>query len=204
MKKIFLPVLMLLAIILGSMPVTASGEATVDASVGSQLDQNIDGLLNQKGFSGSLLVVKNGKTVYQTSRGYSNFGNGLSNEKNTAYEIDSVQKTLTAALVMKEVQKGKLSLTDKLSKFYPSIPGSNKITIRQMLDMTSGLVLSEVGPDQILPDSGIIAVFISQNFPIINGTISQSISICSVVFWNRLLESRIKDCLPKNILRNYI
>jgi len=161
MKKIFLPVLMFLAVILGSMPVTVAGEATVDASVGSQLDQNIDGLLNQKGFSGSLLVVKNGKPVYQTSRGYSNYANGLSNEKNTAYEIDSVQKTLTAALVMKEVQNGKLSLTDKLSKFYPSIPGSNKITIRQMLDMTSGLVLSEVGPDQILPDSGIIAADIN-------------------------------------------
>lgn len=156
MKKIFLPILMLLAAILGTMPVTASADDTVDPTVGSQLDQNIDSILNQKGISGTLLVIKNGKTVYETSRGYSNYANGLSNDKNTAYEIDSVQKNLTAALVMKQVQKKHLKLSDKLSKFYPAIPGSQKITIRQMLDMTSGLVLSEVGPSEILPDSGII------------------------------------------------
>lgn len=157
MKKIFLPVLMIFAALLGAMPITAMADDSVDPTVGGQLNENIDSLLNQKGFSGSLLVVKNGKPIYQTSRGYSNYSNALSNEKNTAYEIDSVQKNLTAALVMKQVQKGHLKLTDKLSKFYPSIPGSKKITIRQMLDMTSGLILSEVGPNEILPDSGIIA-----------------------------------------------
>ncbi|CAJ1187065.1 Putative penicillin-binding protein PbpX [Companilactobacillus paralimentarius] len=161
MKKIFLPVLMLLAVLFGSMPVTALADDSVDPTVGGQMNQNIDDLISQKGYSGTLLVIKNGKPVYQTSRGYSNFSNGLSNDENTAYEIDSVQKTLTAAMVMKQVQKGHLKLSDKLSKFYPSIPGSKKITIRQMLDMTSGLVLSEVGPNEILSDSGIISADIN-------------------------------------------
>lgn len=147
---------MVLAIILGTMPVDVLADTATNTSVHGQLDQDIDDLLNQKGFSGTLLVVKNGKTVYRTSQGYSDFANGLSNEKNTTYEIDSVQKSLTAAMIMKQVQKGKLSLTENLSDFYPTVPGSDRITIRQMLDMTSGLSMSQVGPPEILPDSGII------------------------------------------------
>lgn len=157
MKKIFLPILMSFSLVLGTMPATALADDTVDSTADSNFSQQVDSLLNNKGYSGTLLVVKNGKPIYQTSRGYSNFSNATYNDENTAYEIDSVQKSMTAAMIMKEVQKGKLKLSDKLSKFYPSIPGSKKITIRQMLDMTSGLVMNgNVGPDKIMSDPDII------------------------------------------------
>ena len=64
---------------------------------------------------------------------------------------------MTAALIMKEVDKKKLSLTDTLSEFYPEIPGSNRITIKQMMDMTSGLTLKgDIGPYKVLSDSEIL------------------------------------------------
>ena len=147
---------MLLAIALGAFPETVLAESTY-STADSEFNQKIDSLLDQKGYSGTLLVVKNGKPIYQTSRGFANYADGVDNDKDTAYEIDSVQKSMTAAMIMKQVQDGKLKLSDKLAKFYPQIPGSKKITIRQMLDMTSGLILKgDIGPSRILSDEDII------------------------------------------------
>lgn len=159
MKKLFLPMLMLFSLLVGAVPTTvqAASASPVDSSADSDLSQNINNLLDKKGYSGSLIVVKNGEVVFQTSRGYANYSDGIYNDPNTAFEIDSVQKSMTAAMIMKEVQKKRLKLTDKLSKFYPQIPGSKKITIRQMLDMTSGLILKgNVGPDKVMSDSDIL------------------------------------------------
>jgi len=124
MKKLFLPISLLLAILLATIPSTVYADNSVDPTADGELGQNVNKLLDQKGFSGSVLIVKDGKTVFQTSRGYSNYSDGVLNDANTAYEIDSVQKSMTAALVMKEVQKKKLRLSDKLHKFYPEIPES--------------------------------------------------------------------------------
>lgn len=158
MRKLFLPILMLEIILLGVFSsTTVLADNSVDPTAGDDFGQKVNKLLDEKGYSGTVLVVKNGKPYYQTSRGYSDFANGIYNDKDTAYEIDSIQKSMTAALIMKQVQKKRLKLSDKLWKFYPQVPGSKKITIRQMLDMTSGLVLKgDVGPDKVMSDSDII------------------------------------------------
>lgn len=52
---------------------------------------------------------------------------------------------MTATMLMQAVEANKVSLTDKLSKFYPHVPGASKITLRQMLQMASGLVYTGDG-----------------------------------------------------------
>lgn len=95
--------------------------------------------LKPMSFSGTAIIVQNGHVVGQYSHGMADDGKGVKNSPNVSYEIDSVQKNLTAALVMRTIRSGKLSFNSHLSDFYPQIPGSQDITIRQMLDMTSGL-----------------------------------------------------------------
>jgi D-alanyl-D-alanine carboxypeptidase len=53
--------------------------------------------------------------------------------------IGSITKTFTATVVLQLVDEGKLTLDDKLSKYEPQVPGADGITIRQLLNMTSGL-----------------------------------------------------------------
>lgn len=53
--------------------------------------------------------------------------------------IGSTTKTLTGTLVMQEVQKGTIKLSDPLSKWYPSIPKADEITIAMLLNMSSGI-----------------------------------------------------------------
>ncbi|WP_125763531.1 serine hydrolase domain-containing protein [Companilactobacillus hulinensis] len=123
----------------------------------ADFDKTVTALLMGKNFSGTILVMRKGKVLYENSMGYSNYAKGKFNTEHTSYEIDSVQKALTAAMIMKQVEKGKLSLNDKLHKFYPEIKGSKKITIRQMLDMTSGLMMpTQIGPNQVMSDDNIL------------------------------------------------
>lgn len=105
-------------------------------------DQNanqLKSLLNKQNVQGSVLVVKNGQKKYTYARGWANQEKDQVNTANTSYMIDSVQKSMTAVMVMREVEKGKLKLSDKLNKYYSSVPNAKKITIEQLLLMTSGL-----------------------------------------------------------------
>ncbi|MFZ5518037.1 MAG: serine hydrolase domain-containing protein [Candidatus Zhuqueibacterota bacterium] len=53
--------------------------------------------------------------------------------------IGSVTKLYTAVLTLKAVEQGKISLPDTLAKWFPGIPNSEKITLIELLNHTSGL-----------------------------------------------------------------
>jgi CubicO group peptidase (beta-lactamase class C family) len=98
--------------------------------------------LSEVDFSGTAILIKNNKIVDSYSAGYANGDD--KNTLTTTYEIDSLQKVLTAGLVMKQVNTGKLKLTDRVSKFIPDLPGAKYITIRQLLDMNSKLTMKKL------------------------------------------------------------
>jgi len=53
--------------------------------------------------------------------------------------IGSVTKTLTAVTILRFVDQRRLSLDDPVSKYEPEVPNGSNITIRELLNMTSGL-----------------------------------------------------------------
>lgn len=53
--------------------------------------------------------------------------------------IGSITKSWTGTVILQQVEEGKLSLTEAVSKFRPNVPNGNRITIEQLLDMRSGL-----------------------------------------------------------------
>jgi D-alanyl-D-alanine carboxypeptidase len=55
------------------------------------------------------------------------------------FRIGSNTKTFTGTVILQLVDEGKLGLDDPVSKYQPEVPNGENITIRQLLDMTSGL-----------------------------------------------------------------
>jgi D-alanyl-D-alanine carboxypeptidase len=53
--------------------------------------------------------------------------------------IASITKTFTATAILQLVDQGRLSLDDHLSTYVPGVDNGDQITIRQMLNMTSGI-----------------------------------------------------------------
>jgi D-alanyl-D-alanine carboxypeptidase len=88
----------------------------------------------------ALAVVKDGVVVKNRGYGLADVERNVPVTPETRFNIASVDKQLTAALVMMLVEEGKLSLEDEISRHLPGAPRSWKgIRIRHLLSHTSGL-----------------------------------------------------------------
>ena len=58
---------------------------------------------------------------------------------NDHFRIGSNTKTFTGTVILQLVDEGKLGLDDPVSRYQPEVPNGENITIRQLLNMTSGL-----------------------------------------------------------------
>jgi len=87
----------------------------------------------------ALAVAYKGRIVYEGGFGFANVATNEPVTANTRFAIGSLTKQLTAAAIALLVQERKLSLSDYLSKYVPSLPGAGQITLRMLLDQNSGL-----------------------------------------------------------------
>jgi D-alanyl-D-alanine carboxypeptidase len=58
---------------------------------------------------------------------------------NDKMRIGSITKTFTGTVLLQLVDEGKISLNDKLSKYFPDYPNGQNITIEELGNMTSGI-----------------------------------------------------------------
>lgn len=87
-----------------------------------------------------IVVVTRGDTrLLQHVAGYADHEQKVSVTLEHEWPIASVSKQFTAALVMRLVDQGRLTLDDSLSKYLPDFPGGGAVTIRHLLNHTSGL-----------------------------------------------------------------
>jgi CubicO group peptidase (beta-lactamase class C family) len=110
---------------------------------GQSVEQKIDELLTayagQNKLNGSVLVAQKGKIIYEKGFGYRNAETKTPNDVNSIFQIGSITKQITAAVIMQLQQEGKLSVQDKLSKYFSGFINGDKITIENLLTHTSGI-----------------------------------------------------------------
>lgn len=104
-----------------------------------KMDQLFDLLENSDRAMLTVSLFKNGEEVYQRSVGYANIEKEIKAGPTTQYRIGSITKTYLATLIMQTVERGKLSLEDPLSNFFPKVPNAEKITIENLLNHRSGI-----------------------------------------------------------------
>ncbi len=92
-------------------------------------------------FSGTVLVTKNGSVLLKKAYGLADYEWNIKNTVDTKFQLASVTKQFTATAILQLVEKGKLSLNDRLSKFFPDYPKGDSITIHMLLSHSSGLAL---------------------------------------------------------------
>ncbi|TVZ55823.1 CubicO group peptidase (beta-lactamase class C family) [Lutibacter sp. Hel_I_33_5] len=103
------------------------------------LDQLFDTFEKENKAMGTVSILKNGLETYQKSFGLSNIKLDKKANEYTKYRIGSITKTFTATIILQLVEEGKLSLLSLVSDYFPQIPNSNKITIKNLLYHRSGL-----------------------------------------------------------------
>ncbi len=88
---------------------------------------------------GSIAISKGDQLLYQKTIGYADLAQKKKATIDTRYGIGSISKTFTATLVLKTAELGKLQLNQTLSVYVKGIPNAEKITVRQLLNHSSGV-----------------------------------------------------------------
>ena len=144
----------ILACLAAAALVTASAPAKPTASTDNSatgLQQDLDALV-AAGAPGAILFVRNGNRTQQLTAGMSDLAHEPPIAARDHFKIASLTKTYTATVVLQLVGEGKLSLDDSVQRRLPGVvPNGSKITIRQLLNHTSGLADFESDPRYLKP-----------------------------------------------------
>jgi CubicO group peptidase (beta-lactamase class C family) len=87
----------------------------------------------------AVAISKNGQTIYENTAGERDVSSHAPMLITTPQAIGSITKQFTAAGILLLQQEKKLSLDDRLSKYVPEYVHGDEITLRQMLNMVSGI-----------------------------------------------------------------
>jgi CubicO group peptidase (beta-lactamase class C family) len=103
-----------------------------------------DALLRQAypadGPGAAVIVTDDSKVVYEGSRGLADVAAKRPITPDTVFRMGSITKQFSAAVMLQLVAEGKVSLDDKLSKFFPDYPKPGAdATVAQLLNHTVGV-----------------------------------------------------------------
>ena len=86
--------------------------------------------------SASVAIVRSGELVYEEAYGEGRAGTPAAPPMR--YAIGSVSKQFTASAILLLAEEGKLSLDDKVARWFPRLTRAGDVTLRHLLGMTSG------------------------------------------------------------------
>lgn len=118
-----------------------------------RLDAMLKDLCDRGDYMGlSVLAAKKGEVLYRRDCGFADREAGRAQAPDTIFHLYSMSKPVTAAAVMKLWEDGELDLYDPVSMYLPGfidqrvrendglVPVKREVTVRDLLNMTSGIV----------------------------------------------------------------
>lgn len=112
--------------------------------------ENIETDFKDSHLSGSVAIVKNGKIIDTFSYGFSDKEKNIKNTDNSLYPIASLQKNMTGVIIAQLIREDKLIYDTTIDTFYPDLEFAETITIRDLLNHTSGYGIPETATNTVL------------------------------------------------------
>src|SRR5262245_4183270 len=92
------------------------------------------------GFSGSILVAKQGRIILAKGYGRADRACGVPYTERAVFSIGSITKQFTAAAILRLEMDGRLDVHDSIARHLPAVPpDKSAITLHHLLTHTSGL-----------------------------------------------------------------
>ncbi len=109
----------------------------------SELDDFINRLVREGRFSGTVLLAKEGKTLFKKAYGLASRRFNVKNKNDTKFNLGSMNKMFTSVSIAQLVELGKLSYEDNVGKYlgpeWVKTETGQKVKIKHLLSHTSGL-----------------------------------------------------------------
>lgn len=143
MKQVKLFSLLLLSFLISAGSAISQTTDPVDTD---KMHRFFTGLEENNRFMGSVVLMKGDEVIFSRAYGFKDQDQtGASTE--SVYRIGSITKSYTAAMILMLKEEGSLTLDTRLADYFPAMPNADRITIRQMLNHTSGLFNFTNRPD---------------------------------------------------------
>jgi CubicO group peptidase (beta-lactamase class C family) len=123
-------------------PAPATPSTMTEGQVVEALDKHLSQAVAADEFSGTVLVAKKDTVVFQKAYGLASKEYNVPNRIDTKFNVGSINKIFTQVAIGQLAEQGKLSFDDRLGKYLPDYRNRDaveKVTIRQLLDMKSGI-----------------------------------------------------------------
>jgi CubicO group peptidase (beta-lactamase class C family) len=92
------------------------------------------------GFTGAVLVVRDGEVIVDTGYGMANRELGIPVRPDTIFAVGSQPIDFTHAAILWLAQHGRLQLSDPVTRYFPDVPADKRaITLEQLMTGASGL-----------------------------------------------------------------
>lgn len=115
--------------------------ATNDSAFVAALRTQLTAATAADEFSGAVIVVRDGRTVFEGAYGFADRERKIPNTLQTQFRVGSMYKMLTAVAALQLVQSGKLKLDAPLGTYltdYPDAETASKVTLHHLLTHTGG------------------------------------------------------------------
>jgi D-alanyl-D-alanine carboxypeptidase len=109
------------------------------AAISREAKAALDVACTPTGPGAAILIAHGDRILVREARGMANLELGVPLAPDDVFRIASVTKTFTAAMIVKLAETGRLALDDPLALYLPDFPNAPNITLRQMLNHTSGI-----------------------------------------------------------------
>src|SRR5215813_6474804 len=119
-----------------------SNEKLSEAGMIEHLNAMIDKGVLDDSFSGVVMIARDGKPIFQRASGLASKSYNVPNRVDTKFNLGSINKFFTRVAVSQLSEQGKLSPDDTIGKHLPDYPNkeaAEKVTIKHLLDMQSGI-----------------------------------------------------------------
>jgi D-alanyl-D-alanine carboxypeptidase len=142
-RRGFLPILVLgLIFALGVSPAlgAAATKAGKTPAYGTKLQTLIPEAMKANAIPGVVVQIESPqKGNWSATFGTAELGKQVPMSLKDHFRIGSNTKTMTSTVILQLVEEGKLKLNNPIGKFVPGVPNGNRITIRELSEMRSGL-----------------------------------------------------------------
>jgi hypothetical protein len=108
----------------------------------STVEKHIDELSRLDEFSGVVLIAADNKPIFQKAVGQASKTHNVPNRMDTRFNLGSINKVFTQVSIAQLIEKGKLTLDDTIGKHLPDYPNrqaAEKVTVKHLLEMSSGI-----------------------------------------------------------------
>jgi D-alanyl-D-alanine carboxypeptidase len=116
-----------------------------------QIDKDMAAIV-ATGVPGASLLVRDGSSTNKVAVGVAETSTNVALKVDDRFRIGSLAKTYVSVVMLQLVDEKKLGLDDSIEKFVPGmVPNGAKVTVRQLLNHTSGIPNYEEHPSYMVP-----------------------------------------------------